>query len=719
MKKIYLHKTIMVILIMILFACILSAIYFSRMDQNVYLFGVAGPLSGSDEIYGTEMIRGIKLCTEQINANGGINGKRLKFICEDDMNKPNLAMKAANTFSKTNQLLFVIGHYSSAASFSAGQVYLKEGVPAITASAPAINVTSENEWYFRSIPSSRLQASFLAMYSKRHLKATSVNIIASKDVYSRDIKIIYMSLFKNMGIAIDNLFDIDEKQTIYPQLQSIVKTLKSSKTNSPILILTHNNLAVQLIEKLKTIDPQFLLTNGNVFSHESFQNELKTIALENAIPGYYSNGVLTTASDIFANYLFNAPSINFFKLYYARYHSPPSSIATNYYDATLLMADILKRIEIAPDDQSNKTTQYRRQIKNFLADMNKPDYAFKGICGDIFFDDKGNAIKNIGLGQYQNGVLAAYHQQFLLDMKSTFNYSNPYESANQSLSIVQVKTEITELDIKDNAFTAQFFLTFLYHNPKLDPSDITFPNTISPINLGSPVEKGTIDDVLYQKYRVEGTFKTDFVYHRYPFDTQKLFILFYHNTLKSSDMRYIQKEILLSEDRFNLSQWKLKYYYSYGMLTEKEIDYSQTNPEGYPDFRIQIRIDREYYHQVIRCFIPGCIVIGLLFCLLFIMPSHWIIVMMIHASCLGIVSLLFFTLSEISVHYLTPFDYWFIFLYLLIGASFIITTIIAGLNRKGYHIAINRIKRMGMIVFILIIVGYFYYFFIIVLNWID
>ncbi|MBF0451356.1 MAG: ABC transporter substrate-binding protein [Candidatus Magnetomorum sp.] len=717
MKQFILNKGLLIILIVILFIGILlllSVFDIYHSDQDVCLFGVAGPFSGADEEYGKEMLRGIDLCIEKINANGGIDGKKLKYIYKDDMNKTNLAMKVANSFSRNDHLLFVIGHYSSAASFSAGQVYLKEGIPAITASAPATNVTLNNEWYFRSIPSSLHQATFLAMFSKQYCKWSPVTIIASKDIYSRDIKNTYMNFFKNNGIKIENTIDIDEEKNIYPQLQTIVRMFKTSKAKSSVFIATSDRLAVQIIEKLNAFDPHFFITNGHVFSYESFQNELRTIALEKSIPGYYSDGVFTTANDIFANYLFNSQSVDFFKAYYEKYRNVPSSIATNYYDATLLMADILRKMEIDPTARSY---QYRRQIKNFLTDIKKPDYAFKGICGDIFFDDNGNAIKNTGLGHYQKGVLVPFHQQFLMDMKSKLNHTNPYESDIQHVSIVQVKTEIVELDIKESFFTAHFFLTFLYDTPVIDPADICFLNATTPVVLDDPVESGTLDGVLYKKYSIKGSFKINFLYHTYPFDKQKLGIHFYHNTLKSNEMRYINKEISLNDnDRFNLSNWKLNRCYAYGMTTQPKVDYSQFNQEHNPDYRIQILIHRDSFHQWLRCFVPGCIIMGLLSCLLFIIPSHTLIAMFAHLSCLGVVSFLYYFLSEISVDYLIPFDHWFILLYLMTGLSFVLTLIIAGLNRKGFCQAIPRVKCTGLFLSLFMIAGYFYYFYSIVVN---
>jgi hypothetical protein len=81
------------------------------------------------------------------------------------------------------------------------------------------------------------------------------------------------------------------------------------------------------------------------------------------MPGYYTDGIIATASDIFGNYLFNDESVLFYKHYYYRYKTPPTSIAAGYYDATLTMIDVLRQIET---DENTTIEQFRRLIAAFL-----------------------------------------------------------------------------------------------------------------------------------------------------------------------------------------------------------------------------------------------------------------------------------------------------------------------------------------------------------------
>ena len=69
-------------------AMVLAAAGCSKKESDTVKIGGIAPLSGAVAVYGVECKNGIDLAVEEINAAGGINGKKVEFVCEDDEGSP-------------------------------------------------------------------------------------------------------------------------------------------------------------------------------------------------------------------------------------------------------------------------------------------------------------------------------------------------------------------------------------------------------------------------------------------------------------------------------------------------------------------------------------------------------------------------------------------------------------------------------------------------------
>jgi branched-chain amino acid transport system substrate-binding protein len=107
-------------------------------------------MSGSKNAFaGKNMRQAVQLYLDSVNKAGGINGKKIILDVFDDQNDPFKAK--ALEIVEENRALAVIGHNYSSASLSGGEVYKKSGIPAITPTSTDVKITTENEWYFRTI----------------------------------------------------------------------------------------------------------------------------------------------------------------------------------------------------------------------------------------------------------------------------------------------------------------------------------------------------------------------------------------------------------------------------------------------------------------------------------------------------------------------------------------------------------------------------------------
>ncbi len=95
------------------------------------------------------MLEGVNLYVDEVNKSGGINDRTLEVIAYDDQNNKVMARNKALEIAKDSNTLVVIGHYYSSISLEGGRIYKEYGIPAVTASATAPEVTEGNDWYFR------------------------------------------------------------------------------------------------------------------------------------------------------------------------------------------------------------------------------------------------------------------------------------------------------------------------------------------------------------------------------------------------------------------------------------------------------------------------------------------------------------------------------------------------------------------------------------------
>lgn len=86
-------------------------------------FGVSGPLTGPNAQYGTQWKAGFDLALDEINANGGINGRPLQYVFEDSQSDPRQAVGIAQKFVDDKRILIELGDFSSPASMAASPIY--------------------------------------------------------------------------------------------------------------------------------------------------------------------------------------------------------------------------------------------------------------------------------------------------------------------------------------------------------------------------------------------------------------------------------------------------------------------------------------------------------------------------------------------------------------------------------------------------------------------
>jgi len=148
--------------------------------------GVAGPHSGDLASYGIPSVRAAELVVKDVNEKGGILGKQVELLVEDDVCKPEVA---ANTATKlvSDGAVVVVGHICSGATKAALGIYKDAGIIVMSPSATNPGLTQSGDYpnFYRTISSDDIQANLGAEFTVNTLGAKKVAVLHDKGDYGK------------------------------------------------------------------------------------------------------------------------------------------------------------------------------------------------------------------------------------------------------------------------------------------------------------------------------------------------------------------------------------------------------------------------------------------------------------------------------------------------------------------------------------------------------
>ncbi|MBL8702502.1 MAG: branched-chain amino acid ABC transporter substrate-binding protein [Alphaproteobacteria bacterium] len=151
----------------------------------------AGPMTGQYAAFGQQLKRGAEMAVADINARGGVLGRKLKLEIGDDACDPKQAVAVANQLA-TKKVAFVAGHFCSSSSIPASQVYNESGILQITPASTNPRLTDEaaqKGWnnVFRTCGRDDAQGTIAGRWLASNYKGKKVAIIHDKSTYGKGL----------------------------------------------------------------------------------------------------------------------------------------------------------------------------------------------------------------------------------------------------------------------------------------------------------------------------------------------------------------------------------------------------------------------------------------------------------------------------------------------------------------------------------------------------
>lgn len=326
--------------------------------------GVYGDLTGQTSSFGQSTKNGIELAVEEINAAGGVNGKKIQLIVEDDQGRPEQAKTVVSKLINQDKVQAVLGEVASTNSLAAAPVAQEAKIPMITPSSTNPKVTEVGDYISRVCFIDPFQGSVMAKFAANTLKAKSAAILGDVNSdYSKGLTQFFEEEFTKLGGKV-------VAKEAYTQTDPDFKgqLTKIRNLNPDIIYIPGYYGQVGIIAKqARELDMNMPLLGGDGWDSPELW-KLGGASLKNT---YISN-----------HYSAQNPSPeiqNFVKAFKAKFNVEPDSLAALAYDAAKVLADAIKR---AGGTDPAKLKDAINSTK---------DYA--GVTGKISLDPGRNAVK--------------------------------------------------------------------------------------------------------------------------------------------------------------------------------------------------------------------------------------------------------------------------------------------------------------------------------------
>lgn len=162
--------------------------------------GVYAALTGDQASFGNATVQGVKLAAEEINAAGGILGRQIRLVIEDDQGRPEQAASVVQKLITSDDVVAVIGENSSSNSLAAAPICQANKIPMISPSSTNPLVTEKGDYIFRVCFTDPLQGKALATFVRNELKLGTAGILIDKsNDYSVGLARFFQQEFEAMG----------------------------------------------------------------------------------------------------------------------------------------------------------------------------------------------------------------------------------------------------------------------------------------------------------------------------------------------------------------------------------------------------------------------------------------------------------------------------------------------------------------------------------------
>jgi branched-chain amino acid transport system substrate-binding protein len=333
-------------------------------DSGPIVVGYYGDLSGRTSSFGQSTKNGVQMAADEINKAGGINGRQVQIVVEDDQGEPNKAATVVTKLINQDKVQALLGEVASSNSLAAAPKAQEAKVPMISPSSTNPAVTQVGDYIFRVCFIDPFQGEVMAKFSANNLKAKRAAILYDfNSDYSRGLYQFFKRSFTQLGGQIVS----EQSYTQGDRDFSGQLTAIRSANVDVIYVPGYYGEVGVIANQTKQLGIKAPLLGGDGWD----------------APQLWQLGGAALNGDYISNhYSVDDPSPAIRKFvadYKGRYNILPDALAALGYDSMKVLADAIQR---AGGTESAKLRDAIAQTKGFA-----------GVTGQITIDADRNAVK--------------------------------------------------------------------------------------------------------------------------------------------------------------------------------------------------------------------------------------------------------------------------------------------------------------------------------------
>ncbi|MCX7923077.1 MAG: ABC transporter substrate-binding protein [Clostridia bacterium] len=352
----------------------------SNTNSNEINVGLNYELSGAGATYGQDTVDGIMMAIDEINAAGGVLGKKINPIKQDNKTDPAEATSITTKLATKENVVAILGPATSGATKASIPVAVKNKVPLITGSATADDITVDakgvKEYGYRICFNDSFQGTVMANFALKNMNAKSaVVLMDSSSDYGKGLAKNFRETFTKAGgtIVEDEAFIKGDKDF------SAVLTKIKDKNFDILLISGYYNEAGLIIKQAKDMGINKPILGGDGFDSPDLAKLAGNSALSNV---FFSTHYSLLDKD--------ATVVKFMDEFKKKYNKDSNAFNALGYDLGYFIADAIKRAN------SEDPTKIKEAID--------ATEGFKGVTGKFSIDENHNPVKTAVVIELKDGA---------------------------------------------------------------------------------------------------------------------------------------------------------------------------------------------------------------------------------------------------------------------------------------------------------------------------
>jgi branched-chain amino acid transport system substrate-binding protein len=342
--------------------------------DNVIKVGEFASLTGSEATFGQSSHAGTALAVDDINAAGGVLGKKIDLITEDDQSQAGQPATVVRKLISSDGVVAILGEVASSRSLEAAPICQENKIPMISPASTNPKVTEVGDYIFRVCFIDPFQGTVMANFVRKTLHLHQVAILKEA---SSDYSVGLAKFFKQRFVA-DGGTIVGEENYSHGDKDFSAQLTAIKADNPDGIFVPGYYTEVGLI----ALQARQLGITVPLFGGDGWESSSLVPIGGKALEGCYFSTHYSPDD--------NSPAVqNFVKKFQAKYSETPDTMAALGYDSALILADAIKR---AGSTDAAK-------IRDALAATKD----FQGVTGKITIDANRNASKPAVILTIKNG----------------------------------------------------------------------------------------------------------------------------------------------------------------------------------------------------------------------------------------------------------------------------------------------------------------------------